>query len=247
MKLQEIFDQLSTGEFSQLRVGGQDMGVINETNYPTVLPHINLALIDIFKRFHLKEGQIKLEVQPNLVSYTLNSIYGESSRRSKEPIRYIKDIGTPFMDDIIKIERVFTDAGVVVPLNDWADNYSCHTPSVRTLTIPREIAVPAADTPDWLRTKNLRIVYRASHPLISIPIGLFDPARVEIDMPYSHLMALLYFIASRIHNPIGMTNEFHAGNSYYAKYLQACQDLENQGLQIEKGTSGGRVQRNGWA
>jgi len=32
MKLQEVFEHLSSGEFSQLSIGGEDMGVINEAN-----------------------------------------------------------------------------------------------------------------------------------------------------------------------------------------------------------------------
>jgi len=49
-----------------------------------------------------------------------------------------------------------------------------------------------------------------------------------------------------VHNPIGMTNEFHAGNTYYSKYLAACQELENQNLQTDRTGGNTRAQRNGW-
>jgi len=34
-------------------------------------------------------------------------------------------------------------------------------------------------------------------------------------------------------NPIGMTNEFHAGNSYYAKYEHEVNRLKIENLEID--------------
>lgn len=48
MNLQEVFDQLSVGELSMLSVGGNDQGVIDESNWDKVLPHINLGLTALY-------------------------------------------------------------------------------------------------------------------------------------------------------------------------------------------------------
>ena len=68
----------------------------------------------------------------------------------------------------------------------------------------------------------------------------------EIELPYSHLEALLYFIASRVHNPIGMANEFHAGNSWAAKYEHECVRLEQLNLRVDQGEDNTNFCRNGW-
>lgn len=247
MKLQDIFNQLTAGEFSQLSIGGQDQGVINEANYATVVAHVNLALASLYRRFHLKEGRIKLALQPGLQAYQLKSDFAVSSRRSREPVRYILDsVADPFHDDIIKVQQVLTDRDLELPLNDAADALSCMTPRLNTLTVPKAIAVQGADTPTWLRTNNLTVVYRAAHPAITIGIGLFDPNRVDIELPYSHLEALLFFVASRVNNPVGMSNEFHAGNNYAAKYESACRELEALNLEQDQGGTNTRAQQKGF-
>lgn len=247
MKLAEIFNQLAFGELSQISMGGEPAGQINENNYSNVLAHINLGMTALYKRFHLKEGRITLVLQPGRTTYPLTAAYAVANKKSSMPIRYIADTDdTPFKDDIHKIESVFTDSGVELNLNDSADMYSVRTPSASTLCVPSIIVVPDAQTSDVLKTKQLNIVYRANHPMIVQGIGLFDPTRIEVDLPYSHLEPLLLYVASRVNNPIGMANEFHAGSSYAAKYEQSCQQLEIINLRVDQGSQRNRLMANGW-
>jgi hypothetical protein len=101
--------------------------------------------------------------------------------------------------------------------------------------------------PDWLKTSTLELVYRANHPKIIKGITLFDPTRVQVQLPESHLNALLLFVASRVHTPGGMTGEFNAGNNYAVKYEAECEQLNTVGLRPDRG--GGVNQRfnaRGW-
>ena len=246
MKLQEIFDQLSGGEFSQLSIGGGEVGVIDEANYSRVLGHINLALTALFSRFTLKEGRLKLALQEGVTTYKLNSAYAVNAVGSTQPVRYIIDtVDEPFSDDITKVEKVITDGDYELGLNDTSSPISVFTPTALTLRVP-EALITGVDWPDELDTENLELVYRASHPKLIVTPGAFNPRLVEVSLPDTHLTALLYYVASRVHNPVGMNNEFHAGNSYYAKYEAACQGLENKGLQVDQGSQNTRAQRNGW-
>ena len=171
-----------------------------------------------------------------------------SSRRSRQPVRFILDsLEVPFLDDIHKIERVLTAQGKELGLNDIANPFACMTPSMSTLTVPSLIVTPTSDTPDWLKTDKLNVVYRANHPIITISLGLFDPNKVDIELPYSHLEALLYFVASRVNNPIGMNNEFHAGNNYAQKYELACQELERVNMRIDVGQTNHKLYQKGFA
>jgi hypothetical protein len=247
MKLQEVFDQLSNGEFVQLSIGGASAGVIDDTNYARVLGHVNLGITALYKRFSLKEGRLTLVIQPGLLNYKLTSAYAISNTASMQPSRYIQDSASePFTDDIIKIGRVVTDAGVELGLNDAADAYSVFTPSALALSLPAEVVTPLPTTPPEYRTNNLVVVYWASHPKILMGTGAFDPNQVNLELPETHLEALLYYVASRVHTPIGMTNEFNASNNYYAKYEAACQALETKGLQVDQDSQNSRLVRNGW-
>lgn len=247
MKLQDIFDQLSTAEFSMISIGGQPAGVINENNWSNLVNHINLGLTALYSRFTLKEGRITLQLIPNQTYYPITSAYAVNSRRGRADVRYLLDTpAQPFDDDIVKIIEVLTDGEIALELNDPLADYSVYTPSAAVLRVPKGMVTGDPATPDDLRTDNLTLVYRAFHPKVVIPLGFFDPARVDVELPYSHLEALLWYVASRAHNPVGMGQEFNAGNQFYAKYENACRQLENAGLQVDQGGQSGRFERNGF-
>ena len=248
MNLQEVFDQLSAGEFSQLSLGGAGVGVINETNYQGLLGHINLGLTALFKKFPLKEGRLSIALQPGQALYKLNSAFAVANTGSTELVKYILDtVDDPFQDDVLKIEKVLTEAEAEFPLNDGSDVYSMFTPSALQLRVPQELVTDGADLPEEMETDILTVVYRANHPKILLSEVQFDPSQVELWLPESHLEPLLYYVASRVNNPVGMANEFHAGNSYYAKYVAACQALMEEGLQVDQGSTNYRLISNGWA
>lgn len=247
MKLSEIFDQLTYGELSQVSLGGGDAGKITQANYKQVLAHINLGLTSLYKRFPLKENRVVVELQHERVLYPLTRAYALNSRDSKEPERHIIDsYDAPFQEDILKIERVLTDADFEMGLNNEADLYSCFTPSLQMLRVSPLVVSQAQDVPQHLRTSNLTLVYRANHIAITAEAVGADPSLVDVEIPYSHLEPLLLFVASRVHNPIGMANEFHAGNSYYAKYEAACQQLEQVNIKVDQGSQSSRLRSSGW-
>lgn len=247
MNLQEVFDQLTHGELSQLSIGGNEAGLINPANYNRLVPHVNLGLTQLYKRFPLKEGRLTLELQSNRTVYPIHSKYAVSSRSSREPVRYIKDsLAAPFKDDIYKIEKVVASSGYEFSLNDESDEYGMFTPSATVLRVPLDVAEQSMDLPDEIKTTLVEVVYRANHPLIIADGADLEPELIELELPYSHLEPLLLFIASRVHTPTGMTNEANLGNTYSAKYEAACQLLEFKGLQVDQGSQNSRLERNGW-
>ena len=246
MKLSEIFSQLTYGELSQISLGGGEMGEIHEGNYDRVLSHVNLGLTALYKRFPLKQGRLTIALQQGRFTYPLSKLYAVSNTKSHEPVKYILDSDAAFKEDIHKVEAVFTASGWELGLNDEADPYAIATPSAQVLRVPPSIVAGGSDLPEPLKTTTLEVVYRANHPVISQEFTSIDPSYYEIELPYSHLEPLLLFVASRVNNPIGMTNEFHAGNSYAAKYEQACQQLEQFNLKVDQGSQNNRILRNGW-
>lgn len=247
MKLQDVFDQLSTGELSQISIGKRDPGSIEESNWDKVLPAVNLGLTALYKRFLLKEGLITIDLLPNKYQYTLHSDYAIGSVRKPSEPKYLRAVSSSkFEDDIQKIERVITDTGYDLPLNDSALQYSVRTTQKTVIMVPRSIVDKLPSLPDGYKTSALAVVYRASHKRIVIPIGYFDPSRVEIELPVEYLHALALFVASIIHTPIGLANEGQTGNNYGVMYEMECVRLENEGLGIGTGQGNTRFSHGGW-
>lgn len=242
MRLQEIFDQLSQGELSQIYTGQGLQGITHE-NVQRVAHAINTGLTALHTRFFLREERLKLRLQPGRFTYPLTSKYAEETLDSQESVRYIE---RSFDDNLLKIEQVFTDSGYELGLNDRDDPLSVRTPSMNILAVPKEIVEKARDLPDYLETDTLEVVYRANHPHLNEDVGLDDAEEYEIELPYSHLQALLYFVASRIYNPTGMSNQFHMGNSFAQKFELECQRLEMDNIQIDRGVTNTRLERMGW-
>jgi len=246
MKLAEIFAQLAYGELSQLNLGQHTDGVPPTQHHAQLVAHINLALTALHKRFLLREGRLTLELQAGRTTYPLVATAAVSYPGSRG-VRYILDSkAEPFQDYILKVERVYTDQDYELGLNDECDAYACHTPSFNVLRVAQAVVDQGLNLPENYRTDTLSVVYRANHPTVVIEPGDFFPDEIEIGLPYSHMEPLLYFVASRVNNPVGMVNEFHAGNSWYAKYEQACRELEGKGYQIDQGGTNTRLERNGW-
>ena len=248
MNLQDIFNALSSGELSQLSIGGKAAGVIDSQNRGKLIPHINLGLTALFKRFRLKEGELVIQLKPDKLRYLLTSDYAASQSGMTSDEVYILDTDNPFTDDLLKIESVLTDLGFELPLNDAIQAYSVTTPRLNTLVVPKPIVDRSNDLPDVLKTSQLKLVYRANHTKLTYD-PRYDYSYVDgdqLELPDAYMEALLYFVASRINNPIGMTNEFHAGNSYMMKYEQECQRLEADNLQVDMTQTNSRLVRNGW-
>jgi hypothetical protein len=237
MKLSEVFSQLAYGELSQLNLVDQATGEIAVGKYTQLVSHINLGLTALYKRFPLKESRVIVTLQPQRVTYPLST---------QDSVGLGVEAGTEsFEDDILKIERVYASGGKELSLNDSSDKYSCFTSSASTLRVPIDIAAKTPGIPEELVTDTLLVVYRANHPILVKGSG-FKPGNVELELPYTHLEPLLYYVASRINNPIGMTNEFHAGNSYAAKYERSCQELESVNLRVDQGSQNTKLRQKGF-
>jgi len=250
MKLSDIFVQLSINEFSKLSIAGEDQGVINEKNWDNIIPQIQLGLTALYTRFNLKEGSIAIELTPGMNEYFLSSKYAKSNKKNKEGPFIIHDSElNKFKDDILKIKSITNLYGREYPLNESGERFGIQMLTPTTIQLPAEYQSGANDIPEWMVTSMLFIRYWANHPKIVRNIGYFDPERVEVELPQAYLEPLLYYVASRVHNPVGMVNEFNAGNNYAAKYEESCQRLEARNLDIDDfgyRDKGLRFRRAGW-
>jgi hypothetical protein len=223
MFLSEVFDQLRYGELSAVALANSDGDGIREEDQARLIAHINLGLTDLHTRFFLKEGEERIVLDPLRTVYTLVT------------------------QDVLKIERIFSTDKSELGFNQQRDVYVLSRDNIRavnhnTFSVSSEMLVDG----DQAAETELTVVYRANHPTIVKALGYFDPTSVVVDLPYTHLEALLLYIASRVMNPVGMSQQFHDGNNYAAKYEAACQRLLDNNYRIDQATENTRLQRNGW-
>ena len=262
MVLQEVFNQLSATELSQVSIGGQPPGVINQLNWKKLIPHIQSGLTELYKRFNLKEGQLYVLLEPGVSVYHLADRYTHPAN----PVNVPGGTGTNqpgrrvahgdvflFKEDILKIERVFTLEGVELHLNDFGRKWSVRTPDHKTLQIPLALANQGPDLPCELKGDRLTVIYRANHPNLTsrwhaylLDDLEYDPDTLHLELPDAYLEPLIYYVASRFHNPIGMGQEFNAGNTYAAKFERACQILGMQNLEIDNDDSSDKLRARGF-
>lgn len=241
MKLSTIFTQLTHGELSQLDIGGADGVGIQSCDYTKIVAHVNLGLVELYKRFFLKEAEVVIQQYDHIQTYYLEGKYAETSG-SDEPIKYIVDsVYQPFKDDVLKIEQVFNELGI--PLIENQDGcMSClpgqgalhpiYTPSYNSIQVPQ---------PE--KENQMIVTYRASHEEILVP-GL-DPKTTEVHLPPGLLEALVLYVGARVY--AGMNADQNAeGNNYYAKFEASCKTYTNLGLQKRDDHTNTKLDCAGW-
>lgn len=241
MKLSTIFTQLTHGELSQLNIGGSDGLGIQACDYDKIVSYVNLGLIELYKRFLLKEAEVVVQQYDQIQTYYLEGKYAATSD-SNEPIKYIEDsIYQPFMDDVLKIEQVFNELGIPLIENQdgcmscWSSEGPLHpvyTPSYNSIQVPQ---------PE--KENQMIVTYRASHEEILVP-GL-DPETTEVRIPPGLLEALVLYIGARVY--AGMNSDQNAeGNNYYAKFEASCQKYTDLGLVKRDDNTNAKLDCAGW-
>ena len=224
MNFQDIAHRLNHGELQQLAISRQLVEFPNPDTIRHIVSSVNLGLTALYKRFKLKTAQLNLPLDPEIQAYPLDA------------------------PDVLKVLQVTTESGQGLPLNDTASEYSCFTPSAKVLKVHRKVVEKSPDLPEAYRTNSLDVEYQANHPRVDWN-QVFGQGMesVELELPETHLMALLFFVASCEHMPVGMVNEHHAGNNFYSKYEAEVPRLMFEGMDTTSVASNTRLQRAGFA
>lgn len=240
MKLSEVFEHLQYGELSNLGIVDKTTGLIPDTLYPKVLSSVNLGLAELHKRFVLKKGTLTLVLQDGQTMYPLRSKHQVGNKAPAGTVQYILNEGNKLDGDLLKVEKVCTDKGVVLGLNDSTSARSVATPQYDMLYVSGLLQ-------RTLKPTSLTIEYRKGVKPLVICESSFDQLCVDVDLPDTHLMALLYFVASRLHNPIGFSDStMHEGNNYGSKFEAECLSLDFLNLRVDEVVENERGCRNGW-
>ena len=185
MKLNELLLHLCEGEFANLVVGTIVDEVPKLDNYSAILRTIDISLLEMHKRFPLKQREVFIQQYDHIQRYELHSRYAQTNTASNEPYKYIVDSEwSAFIDeDFIQLEELFNEQGEPVPLNDRSQQYSMYTSGFNTIQVPYPDSANAFSA-----------IYRAGHSRLD---SRADPSTVDVSIPFSHVEALLLYIAGR--------------------------------------------------
>ena len=217
MKLSDLFQTLSFGELNQLNVGNEGNG-IRVQDYPKVITQINLGLTALHSRFPLREGQVTIQMYEHISHYYLRREFARTNAASEQKYKYIEDSQFyPFVENVIRVERVFDEVGCQQPLND--DAMCCHlfTPSFDCIHVIRPID-----------TNALFVTYRANHDWI--PTDTTDPTKVEVRIPDSHIKALCFFVAGAFYANMPGDESTQKGLEWNTKFEAECARIEELDL-----------------
>ena len=128
MTAQDVINLAKNAELKQLAV---------KTDDSAVLGFINLGLLEIYKRFSLKEAEAIITQTLGKSSYTLNS---------EDP-----DVSVSENDNLLLVVAVYNEKGECLPINDANDPKSIYTPTYNTIEIP-----------DVIDGEILSVIYRVS-------------------------------------------------------------------------------------
>jgi hypothetical protein len=237
MKLSSIFEQLSYGELSQLAIGGAETsGIVLSSDYPKLITHINLGLLELYKRFDLSRKEVFVQQYDEINLYYLDSRFAVTNTESPEPIKYIQDsVYRPFTDNVLRIEKVINECGSELYVNDDSKYWTVYTPDYNSIQVP------------WPDANNaMCITYRASPDVI--PVVDVVPSEQEVNIPLSHLEPLLLYVASRIFaSKPALNNESNSkGMEYMSKYELSCKRIEDLNLVQNNNTTNMKLQNAGW-
>lgn len=235
--LKEVFDDLTYGELSNIKIGKDDLGTIAEKDYPKVVSHINLGLIDLYQKFKLKTKELRLHQIEGTTKYFLRKQYMDDvSQCGANDIYIEKDSVDPFNDDIVKVLEVYDATGEEIPM----DNKRAHdlrieqgitvTPGVFT---PEHdiITMTVASTPEILD-----IVYQAYYPKIVLN-ELSDPSKIKLYIPKYIQKPLMLYIIARIVSSMKVSlseGEANPANARWYAYKLACKDITDLNLVVDE-------------
>jgi hypothetical protein len=245
MVLQDLFDELATGEFSNLAIGNSINGSIEPDAYKKVVTQVNAGLRELYKRFLLKDKICYITRPTGTTNYFLRDVnvvasFGDAPT-AETPITVSVESITekPTVSDLCRVIDVFGDGidETTVYLNDNRRPDGVFTHGHDHISIKNPLPVV------------LGVVYQAYYPRI-ILTELFDPETYNLYYPEYLSYALKCYVASELFT--GKTSKATEGeaqiyNTFHGKFEKACKLIEDRGFAEEVNTEDTKFEDGGWA
>ncbi|MGL5153866.1 MAG: hypothetical protein ACRC9H_02910 [Aeromonas veronii] len=207
MKLQKLFEYLTLGELKQLSIGGyEEFKAIQVADYPEVVNHVNLGLMNLYTRFPLLEKELVIRTKAMKQLYLLSSLYDEYSGNAEW---YIQG---KFDDDIVRVNAAYV-GNTELAINDENSPFSIYLPSYNSVQIPFSTG-----------EEEVSIIYRAKPEEVTLDL------ECEIPIPDVLTEALLVYVEYRIRKSMGGESSIALSNQALQMYEMMCAEVERKNL-----------------
>jgi len=235
--LKDLFKTLASGEFSNLSFSNElSDNVIGPSHY-RITEHLNLGLIEIYKRFRFLQGELRLHADPSVALYQLTA-EKVATPGNIDASHYIESPeSTEGFLNILELLHAYDDNGLEVAMNRRST-----IPSIRQLA-PTLLKITGLESP-----QVINFVYQASPTKIVLePDTNLDVMTLAI--PLTIIEPLLFYVAARVYKPVGANNSTAAADksaSYQQQYELSCQKLDLFGLDVHDNDHDDHFTANGW-
>lgn len=234
MKLSVIVNQLSNGELRNVNLGGNLQKGVTPYNYPEIISHINMGLLDLYTRFPLKLREVFVQQFAEVQFYKISSNYAISNTASTYTPKYVIDsVYNKFDDRLLKIDTVFDECGKELPLDDDNEENSLYLTAMDTIQIP-------CPNPN----NAITVIYRAAHAELGSDGD--NVLEQEVELPLMLVQPLLLFVAHRVHGSMNFIDSAQETMKYLKMYEEACARSMNQGAGLNTGSTNNKLEQNGW-
>lgn len=220
MLLSDLMTNLSYNELSQHIIGNEGSGTIKPDYLGRVINQVNVALLELFTRFTVREKDLVVESRDWMQKYPLRKKYAVSDPTTGVEKFIIDTNAKPFMGDLISVISVSNEIGKELPLNDAEQYASVFTPQSDVLQLTH---------PGFHQV--FFVVYKAKHPTI-----LYNPEDIEatlaqeIEIPVCLEQPLRFRIAALIFSSMAGQDQSNKGQDLLQLYEKDCSVLEDNGL-----------------
>lgn len=238
--LNDILQQLSVGEASQLHIVDLITKQIDGDGTNKVITCLNACLEDLSIRFNLGEEERTVKFTAGKLTYNIKKENGVSVN----PNGYILDTDDPMQVDALEIVAITDLHGRSYPLNNGRtlqelselqarkvsrDNLVDY---VKPFMSPKYgvVRVPPNFDGDYFVVRYKANTMRVPHIKVdSAGSALEDVSDVVIDLPAVFETAIVYYITMRLMSPRGTERAgqqvYSESSSYYAKYISECDHI----------------------
>lgn len=209
MDIQTLLKNLSYGELTDLYVGIDGTGAVDEAQVEKILHYANEALLRLYSRFVLLEKDVIIQLQEGRASYPLAPRYARSQQNPQGELPFILDSPfKPFLGDALQIHTVFDSFGRRYPLNNENNPHSLFVIGGTTLQVPRP-------TPGMY----LSTAYQARHPRLTA-----SELTAPILVPDALQGALQAYIGHLYYNGINTPEGAAKAATFLARYEAICEE-----------------------
>ena len=235
LTLEQLFQMLAKGELSHTKLGSD--GAVGSEHYEQLVSYTNLGLLELYKRFNLRQSELKLWTHADTTRYYLREDHLGDLSEMDSYTYLIYEEDNPLQDDFLKVLGIYNSDNEELKFNDTF----AATPIM--LQEPDVLVLIPEDTP-----QELSILFQASYPRIAYTDN-FDPTRIQLNIPNSILQPLLYYIAASFFRGLNSSvaeGSTHPGVTYDTKYELACQKISMYSLTPTNDDTRQQFTKNGW-